>query len=71
MVSFSCLSVLAWHDYMKVISHISYTNIFNFDIDPDRKLVLNAHETWENKRMTARLLGKKAIGITVYDVHLL
>ena len=45
MVSFSCLSVLAWHDHMKVISHISFTNIFNFDIDSDKKLVLNANET--------------------------
>jgi hypothetical protein len=30
---------------MKVISHVPCTNIFNFDIDRDRKLVLNAHET--------------------------
>jgi hypothetical protein len=45
MVSFSCLSVLAWHDHMNVISHISFTNIFNFDIDRDKKLVLDAHET--------------------------
>jgi hypothetical protein len=59
MVSFSCLSVLAWHHHMKVISHISCTNIFNFDIDRDRKLVFNTHETWENKHMTARLLGQE------------
>jgi hypothetical protein len=59
MVSFSCLSVLAWHDHMKVISHISFTFIFNFDIDRDKKIVLDAHETWENKRMTARLLGQE------------
>jgi hypothetical protein len=59
MVSFSCLSVLAWHDHMKVISHVSYTNIFNFDIDRDRKLVLDTHETRENKHKTARLLGQE------------
>jgi hypothetical protein len=59
MVSFSCWSVLAWHSHMKVISHVSYTNIFNFDIDSDRKLVLDAHETWEYKHMTARLLGQE------------
>jgi hypothetical protein len=59
MVSFSCLSVLSWHDHMKVISHISCTNIFNIDIDSDKKHVLDAHETWENKRMTARLLWQE------------
>jgi hypothetical protein len=30
---------------MKVISHVSCTKIFNFDIDRDKKLVLDAHET--------------------------
>ena len=46
---------------MKVISHVSCTKIFNFDIDRDKKLVLkiNAHEAWENKHMTARLLGQE------------
>ena len=45
MVLFSYLFILAWHGHMKVISHILYTNIFNFDIDRDKKLVLDAHET--------------------------
>jgi aminopeptidase-like protein len=54
---FVCFSMAWSHEGYK--SLISYTNIFHFDIDSDKKLVLDAHEAWENKHMTARLLGQE------------